>query len=87
VSRWLPARFVTDLHDPLHLHLVTTRVLSRAGRPPGPLAAGLMDTVDLVPGEAVEVITRFEGYRGRYVFHCHNLEHEDTGMMATFETV
>ena len=43
--------------------------------------------MDLVPGEAVEVITRLEGYRGRYVFHCHNLEHEDMGMMATFQTV
>lgn len=27
---------------------------------------------------------RFSGYKGRYVFHCHNLEHEDMGMMATF---
>jgi spore coat protein A, manganese oxidase len=31
------------------------------------------------------VLVRFDGYRGRYVFHCHNLEHED--MMANFEVV
>ncbi|CAM01137.1 spore coat protein A [Saccharopolyspora erythraea NRRL 2338] len=80
-------RFVTDLHHPVHLHLVNFQVLSRGGRPPGPLDGGLKDTVDLGPGEAVEVITRFDGYRGRYVFHCHNAEHEDMGMMATFETV
>jgi spore coat protein A, manganese oxidase len=32
------------------------------------------------------VLVRFDGYRGRYVFHCHNLEHEDK-MMANFEVV
>jgi spore coat protein A len=29
------------------------------------------------------MISRFDGYRGKYVFHCHNLEHEDM-MMANF---
>jgi len=80
-------RFVVDLHHPIHLHLVGFRVLSRGGREPGPYDAGLKDTVDLRPGEAVEVIARFDGYRGRYMFHCHNAEHEDMGMMANFETV
>ncbi|MEV5891920.1 multicopper oxidase family protein [Nonomuraea fuscirosea] len=80
-------RFVVDLHHPIHLHLVNFRVLSRGGREPGPYDAGRKDTVDLRPGEAVEVITRFDGYRGRYMFHCHNLEHEDMGMMANFETI
>jgi spore coat protein A len=32
------------------------------------------------------VAVRFDGFRGRYVFHCHNLEHEGT-VMATFEVV
>ncbi|MER5391972.1 multicopper oxidase domain-containing protein [Saccharopolyspora sp. NPDC002686] len=79
-------RFVADLHHPIHLHLAHFQVLSRGNREPHPLDAGWKDTVDLQPGEAVEVITRFEHYRGRYVFHCHNAEHEDMGMMATFET-
>lgn len=35
----------------------------------------------------MEIITRFTGYRGRYVMHCHNLEHEDMAMMSTFEVV
>ena len=34
-----------------------------------------------------DVLARFEGYRGHYVFHCHNLEHEDMMMMANFEVV
>jgi len=32
-------------------------------------------------------VARFTGYRGRYVFHCHNLEHEDMAMMANFDVV
>jgi spore coat protein A len=72
----------TDVHHPVHLHLAHFQVLSRGGRQPGPYDAGWKDTIDL-RGEA-EIITRFTGYRGRYVFHCHNLEHEDMAMMANF---
>ncbi|MGI5282465.1 multicopper oxidase domain-containing protein [Nonomuraea polychroma] len=28
------------------------------------------------PYEVVDVLARFHGYRGRYMLHCHNLEHE-----------
>jgi spore coat protein A len=77
----------TDVHHPLHLHLVHFKVLSRNGRRPLPTDAGWKDTVDVLPGQVVRVISRFEGYRGRYVFHCHNLEHEDMMMMANFEVV
>ncbi|MEQ7125183.1 multicopper oxidase family protein [Actinopolymorpha sp. B11F2] len=80
-------RFAADVHHPVHLHLVGFQVLTRHGRPPGPYDAGHKDTVDLRPAEAVEVITRFHGYRGRYVFHCHNAEHEDMAMMANFEVI
>ncbi|NRQ39691.1 multicopper oxidase family protein [Nonomuraea sp. NN258] len=80
-------RLVADLHHPVHLHLVGFRVLSRGGSPPLPHDAGLKDTVSLRPGESVEIITRFDGYRGRYLFHCHNAEHEDMGMMANLEIV
>ncbi|MEV0648943.1 multicopper oxidase domain-containing protein [Phytomonospora sp. NPDC050363] len=78
-------RLVADIHHPIHLHLVGFRVLSRGGRPPLPHDAGLKDTVSLRPGESAEIITRFDGYRGRYLFHCHNAEHEDMGMMANLE--
>ncbi|MDL4813362.1 multicopper oxidase family protein [Actinomadura opuntiae] len=80
-------RLVADVHHPVHLHLVGFRVLSRGGRPPLPHDAGLKDTVSLRPGEAAEIITRFDGYRGRYLFHCHNAEHEDMGMMANLQIV
>ncbi|MBO1334393.1 multicopper oxidase family protein [Streptomyces sp. VRA16 Mangrove soil] len=75
-------RFVADVHHPVHLHLVGFQILSRGGKAPLPHDAGLKDTVSLRPGESAEIITRFDGYRGRYLFHCHNAEHEDMGMMA-----
>lgn len=78
-------RLVADVHHPIHLHLVGFRVLSRGGGPPLPQDAGLKDTISLRPGESAEIITRFDGYRGRYLFHCHNAEHEDMGMMANLE--
>jgi len=79
--------FSTDVHHPVHLHLVHFKVLSRNGRRPLPKDAGWKDTVDVLPGQVVRVICRFDGYRGKYVFHCHNLEHEDMMMMANFEVV
>ncbi|NUR88033.1 MAG: multicopper oxidase family protein [Nonomuraea sp.] len=78
-------RLIADVHHPVHLHLVGFRILSRSGRAPLAHDAGLKDTVALRPGESVEIITRFDGYRGRYLFHCHNAEHEDMGMMANLE--
>ncbi|NUT06629.1 MAG: multicopper oxidase family protein [Hamadaea sp.] len=80
-------RLIADVHHPVHLHLVGFRVLSRGGGEPLPQDAGLKDTISLRPGESAEIITRFDGYRGRYLFHCHNAEHEDMGMMANLEIV
>src|ERR671917_454132 len=75
-----------DPSHPFHMHLVHFKVLSRDGGPPGPHDAGWKDTVSL-EGGSVRVAVRFEGWRGKYVFHCHNLEHEDMMMMANFEVV
>ncbi|WP_026412558.1 multicopper oxidase family protein [Actinomadura oligospora] len=80
-------RLVADVHHPVHLHLVGFKILTRGGRTPRPQDAGLKDTISLSPGETAEIITRFDGYRGRYLFHCHNAEHEDMGMMANLEVI
>jgi FtsP/CotA-like multicopper oxidase with cupredoxin domain len=72
-------RFITDVHHPVHLHLEQFQVIE-----PGPYDAGWKDTIDLRPAAAAEVLVRFTDYAGRYVFHCHNLEHEDMAMMADF---
>ncbi|MEN3359184.1 MAG: hypothetical protein V7637_3166 [Mycobacteriales bacterium] len=76
-------RFDGDANHPIHLHLAHFQVLTRNGHPPRPTDAGWKDTVDLQSGKEIEVAARFTGYRGRYVFHCHNLEHEDMGMMGS----
>lgn len=79
-------RFTTDLHHPVHVHLDPFQVISRHGKEPGPYDAGWKDTVDIGPTDWVDVAVRFTDYPGRYLLHCHNLEHEDMAMMAAFDT-
>lgn len=50
-------------------------------REPQPNEAGWKDTAVVNPKDALTILVRFEGYTGRYVFHCHMLEHEDNDMM------
>ncbi|MEU6645376.1 multicopper oxidase domain-containing protein [Saccharomonospora sp. NPDC046836] len=80
-------RLFTDLHHPVHIHLSPFQVIGRSGGGPGRLDAGWKDTVDVRPAEFVDVAVRFDGYAGKYLLHCHNLEHEDMAMMAAFEAV
>ncbi|MFD6565067.1 multicopper oxidase family protein [Micromonospora profundi] len=70
-----------------HLHLVQFRVLDRNGRPPAPNERGLKDTVFIAPGDSVRVQATFRGHLGRYVYHCHMLEHSAYGMMAQMKIV
>jgi spore coat protein A len=79
-------RFTSDFHHPVHLHLAHFRVLTRGLGGPGPYDHGWKDTIDLRPAEEVSVAVRFTDHAGRYLLHCHNLEHEDMAMMATFTT-
>jgi spore coat protein A len=55
--------------------------------PAGPEEAGWKDTVRCEKGQVTRIIIPFEGYTGRYVWHCHLLEHEDNEMMRPFEVV
>jgi spore coat protein A, manganese oxidase len=79
-------RFTTDVHHPIHLHLDSFRVVDRGDSGPGEFDAGFKDTLDLHPSQSASVLVTFSDYAGRYVFHCHNLEHEDMAMMADFTT-
>jgi FtsP/CotA-like multicopper oxidase with cupredoxin domain len=45
---------------------------------------GLKDTVRVNAGEVVDIVVRFLGFSGRYMYHCHILEHEDHDMMRPF---
>lgn len=72
---------------PVHIHLVNLQIISRSGGPRGLLpyeTAGLKDTVFLQPGEVVHVLAYYGPWNGLYMFHCHNLVHEDHEMMAAF---
>lgn len=77
----------SGLPHPVHVHVGQFRVLSRTGGRGRvmPWEAGLKDTVLVWPGERVEVGVRFDEYTGLFLMHCHNLEHEDMGMMLNFE--
>lgn len=55
--------------------------------PPDPIEAGWKDTVRADPGMVTRIIVRFDGYAGRYVWHCHILEHEDNEMMRPYDIV
>lgn len=79
-------RLATDAYHPVHIHLSPFQVLSRNGGPPGPTDHGWKDTIDLRPKQYADVAIRFDDYAYRYLLHCHNLEHEDMAMMATFRT-
>ncbi|HLO45951.1 MAG TPA: multicopper oxidase domain-containing protein [Leadbetterella sp.] len=75
-----------DEAHPMHIHGVVFQVISRVG---GrniilPHEKGWKDTVLVAPGEKVQVAVTFE-IKGVFVVHCHNLEHEDDGMMLNFE--
>lgn len=80
-------RLIADFHHPVHIHLNPFQVLSRGLGGPGEFDKGWKDTIDLRPAEEASIAIKFDGYAGKYVFHCHNLEHEDMAMMANFQTL
>ena len=76
----------TRVH-PMHLHGMLFRVLERSSGVVHPADRGWKDTIAVQPGERVEIQPWFAPYAGRYVFHCHNLEHGDKAMMLQLEVV
>ena len=83
-----------NMAHPIHLHGQQFQIISRkathvtvenyATVSEGFLDNGWKDTVLLTPGEEIEIIKPFEDYAGLFLYHCHNLEHEDLGMMRQF---
>jgi spore coat protein A len=67
----------------------TKKVMRYTGpaQPPEPLESGWKDTARADPGMVTRIIIPFEGYAGRYVWHCHILEHEDNEMMRPYEVL
>ena len=88
VERW---RFRTNGNapHPVHIHGASFQVQTRKGGRNQVFAweRGWKDTVLLEDRETVEVLIRFDAYKGIYLMHCHKLEHEDMGMMSNFEVI
>ena len=80
-------RNTSEVTHYVHIHEEQWRTVSRDGKTPPPWERGLEDTWKLDPGEEVVVAARFTDYTGPFMIHCHMLDHEDHGMMATFEVV
>jgi len=82
---------------PMHVHNVQFQVIEREVVTDlegawetvrdGYVDEGWKDTVLLMPGERAKILLKFEDYEGLYLYHCHNLEHEDMGMMRNYRVV
>ena len=84
-ERWTFVNHSKRVH-PMHLHGFLFRILKRSS---GPVSAadrlGFKDTVGVLANETVTVLAWFAPYGGKYVFHCHALEHADRAMMLQME--
>lgn len=80
----------SNLAHPIHIHDIEFYVLSRNGNAPPAYEGGLKDVFYIKPNDVVRVIAKFEDFADDtvpYMYHCHNLMHEDNGMMAQFIVV
>jgi len=82
---------------PMHIHGQQFQIIERKIREdrrsgyetmrPGFVDDGWKDVVLVLPGEKVTVLKRFDDFTGLFLYHCHNLEHEEMGMMRNFKVV
>lgn len=86
VETWALVNAGTASHY-VHLHDSDWKVVSRNGEAPLVGEDALKETFRIDPGEVVVVGGTFADHLGRYLVHCHMVEHEDHGMMASFEVV
>ncbi len=81
---------------PIHMHLVDFFILRRdreivGGIEPVGLRSNEInfpkDVFYLGPSEVIYVLARFGPHKGDYMFHCHNLVHEDHDMMRAMRMI
>jgi FtsP/CotA-like multicopper oxidase with cupredoxin domain len=78
-SYWFTLQNATPHPHPIHLHGHTFKVLGSSKRS---LPVHYADTVLVLPKERIEIA--FVATPGKWMFHCHILEHLETGMMGYF---
>ena len=74
---------VVGMDHPFHLHGYQFQVLDRNGVPEP--ERRWKDTVNVPKHETVRIIVHFDAHPGKWMFHCHILDHEDHGMMGILE--
>jgi bilirubin oxidase len=74
---------LVGMDHPFHLHGFRFQVLDRNGRPE-PFARW-KDTVNVPKHEVVRIAVRFDDFGGKWMYHCHILDHEQNGMMGILE--
>ena len=74
---------LVGMDHPFHLHGFQFQVLDRNGVPER--VRRWKDTVNVPKHEMVRFIVRFDDHPGKWMFHCHILDHEDHGMMGILE--
>jgi bilirubin oxidase len=81
----------SGISHPFHVHDVQFYILDINGNPPPAYAQGWKDTFLVPSGQGtMRFITKFEDFSDDtvpYMYHCHMLTHEDTGMMGQFVVV
>ena len=89
--KFVNSRTGMQMPHPVHVHDVQFQIVERTPSDigwdsikDGFVDNGWKDTVLLMPGMEAKVIMSFKDYTGLYLYHCHNLEHEDMGMMRNF---
>jgi len=75
------------LNHPIHVHQTQFQILDINGAAPPATHAGWKDVVVVPAMGTARIIARFADYTGRFVMHCHILEHEDMAMMARYDVV
>jgi FtsP/CotA-like multicopper oxidase with cupredoxin domain len=71
----------TELEHPFHLHSYPFQLLAVGGR--RPRTPAWLDVAVIPPRATMSIGIPWHRYPGLTVFHCHNVIHEDAGMMAT----
>lgn len=84
---WVFQNLSGGWQHPIHMHLEEFHILSRDGALPPPFERGRKDVVRLRPFETIRVFIRFRDFVGPYPLHCHNIVHEDHGMMLRWDVV
>ncbi len=74
---------LVGMDHPFHLHGFQFQVLDRDGMPEA--FRSWKDVVNVRKHETVRFIVRYDDFPGKWMFHCHILEHEDHGMMGILE--